>query len=301
MELLDHGVRKFPSAELLASSSGLHWRGVAAELRSHPAGDIPSFRPDQIEVTIAVTGNRQAVVSRKGGGVRQDTRVDQGAIWISPVGVCEDDIRITNRLPEILHVYLMPDLFEKLFSDSGGARLTAQSVRYLAGIRDELIGSMGLAFLSELKSPTLGGKLLAESLSLALTARLCQNYSESGGIQSATATDKQVLDDTRIRRVVDYMVAHLGDDISIDQLSSIASLSSFHFSRMFRRKTGVPPHRYLSSLRLDAAKRMLLQNHDSLSEIAGASGFSSQANFNRAFKQATGTTPKLFRSGSRSS
>lgn len=45
MELLTHGRQKFPRAALAASSAGLGWRGIAAELRAHPAGDLPPFRP----------------------------------------------------------------------------------------------------------------------------------------------------------------------------------------------------------------------------------------------------------------
>jgi AraC family transcriptional regulator len=64
---------------------------------------------------------------------------------------------------------------------------------------------------------------------------------------------------------------------------------------MFRAKTGVPPHRFLSSLRLEKAKAALARGGASISEIAAAACFSTQANFTRAFKLATGVTPREFR------
>ncbi len=176
MDLLNHGRRKFPQAELLASSRALGWQGIAAELRSHPAGDLPAFQSDQIEITIAVAGVRDAVVSRKGAGLRQDTPVDPGTIWISPVNVCEDDIRITRPLSQILHLYLPSDPFDQLSRVSGGAEVPGRAVRYLAGVRDELVRHIGLSLLAELRSQTAGGRLLAESLALSLTARLAQTY-----------------------------------------------------------------------------------------------------------------------------
>ncbi|WP_074121802.1 helix-turn-helix domain-containing protein [Bradyrhizobium sp. AS23.2] len=59
-----------------------------------------------------------------------------------------------------------------------------------------------------------------------------------------------------------------------------------------------PPHRYVSGKRLARAKVLLIQDDRSLVEIALALGFSSQANFTRAFKLATGLAPGQFRNGS---
>ncbi len=93
------------------------------------------------------------------------------------------------------------------------------------------------------------------------------------------------------------MHEHLEDDIGLEDLASVACLSVFHFSRMFGNRMGMPPHRYLSRLRLEAAKAMLLRGGQSLGEIACACRFSSQANFTRAFRNFTGMTPGEFRGG----
>ena len=295
MELLDHGERKFPNAALQRCSAGLGWRGIAAELRSHPAGDLAPFQPDQLEITIAIRGDRTAVVNRKGDGVRQATRVEPGAIWISPAGVCEDDIRITRPLADILHLYLPCDPYGSLAAFTGGSALSAGSIRYLAGIRDPLIRQIGLSLLGEMQSPTPAGRVLAESLALALAARLAQSYSHENAPASRFAAERHAIDDTRLRRVLDHMVSHLHDDIGLEDLAGVACLSPFHFSRMFHRKVGMPPHRYLAKLRLEAARDMLLHGDRSLSEIAFACRFSSQSNFTRAFRAFAGATPGEFR------
>lgn len=292
MDLHDHGRQKFPRAALLASSRALDWRGIAAELRAHPAGDLPPFQPDQLEITIALAGERGAVVDRKGAGLRQQTRVDPGAIWISPVGVGEDDIRITRPLSRILPLYLPAASFQALSEQGGGSRFGAGSVRYLAGVQDELIRQMGQALLAEMDAPTAGGRLLAESLGAALTARLVQSYSTRA---PATAAPRHALDEARTQRVIGFMRAHLEADIGLDDLAAVACLSPFHFSRMFRLRVGMPPHRYLAQLRMEAARRMLLRGERSLADIAEACRFASQSNFTRAFRQATGMTPGAFR------
>lgn len=294
MDLLTHGRQKFPRAALTASSAGLGWRGIAAELRTHPAGDLPPFQSDQLEITLALAGERDAFVSRKGAGLRQQTRVDAGTIWISPVGVGEDDIRITRPLTRILHLYLPAQRFEALSDTLGGSRFGAQSIRYLAGVQDGLIRQVGQTLLDEMAAPTGGGRLLAESLGAALTARLVQAYSDRGPVAPAP---RQALDARRTERVLAYMQAHLAEDIGLQDLAAVACLSPFHFARMFRQRLGVPPHRHLAQLRMEAARRLLRMDQRSLAGIAAACGFSSPSAFARAFRQATGVTPGAFRRG----
>jgi len=246
MDLLDHGRQKFPSAELKASSDGLAWRGIAAELRAHPAGDLPAFQPEQLEITIALAGERGAIVSRKGAGQRQQTRVDPGTIWISPVGVSEDDIRITRPLSRILHLYLPAQPFDALSDTCAGSVFGADAVRYLAWVQDDLVRQIGLSLLAEMTAPTAGGRLLAESLGAALAARLVQAYS-SHSPAAVAAAPRHALDAARTQRVIDFMRAHLEHDIGLDDLAAVACLSPFHFSRVFRERVGLPPHRYLRS------------------------------------------------------
>lgn len=295
MDLLHHGRHKFPKAQLIASSADLGWTGIAAELRSHPAGEIAAIQPDQVEVTLALAGEPDAVVSRKGAGLRQDTPVLPGQIWISPVGVVEDDIRITRPLSRILHLYLPTRPPEHLVEVLGPRCFGGDSLRYLAGVQDALIRQIGVSLLTEISQPTMGGRLLAESLSHALTVRLLQAYASGAPARPAALSPRWRLDDLRMRRVVDFMRAHLDRNLGLDEIAAVAHLSPFHFARMFKQTTGVPPHRFLSQLRLDTARQLLAQGRLPLAEVALVCGFASQASFSRAFKQATHLTPGEYR------
>lgn len=294
MDLLQHGAHKFPRARLLASSGSLGWAGVAAELRSHPSGDIESIRPTQVEVTLAVAGDRDAVVSRKGAGVRQQTPVFAGQIWITPVGLVEDDIRITRPLSRILHIYLPTEPCPELSEAFGGRTFGGESLRYLAGIRDDLIEQIGLTLLAEMTNESAGGRLLAESLAHSLTVRLLQAYT-GGNPAPPQARTRWRPDDTRVRRAVEYMREHQEEDIGLADIAAAVHLSTFHFARMFKSAMGVPPHRYLGQLRLEAARGMLAAGELPLAEIAAACCFSTQANFTRAFRQFSGMTPGQYR------
>lgn len=293
MSLLDHGERKFPNAGLLASSRSRGWRGVAAELRSHPAGSLPAITPTQIEITLAMRRCPGAYVNRAGGGARQRTFVDAGTIWLCPAGLGEDDIHISAPLRDILHIYLPADRFGELSDTCGGGSFQAENLRYLADIHDPLIRAVGLSVHSELTCESSTGRMMIEAAALALTARLAHAYSHS---QPARPSLPAVADcPERIRRVMDFVRDNIEQDLSLGELAQVACLSPFHFARMFKRVTGQTPHGFVSSERLKQARTLLAASELPLVEVALRSGFSTQAAFGEAFKRAVGCSPGAYR------
>jgi AraC family transcriptional regulator len=103
------------------------------------------------------------------------------------------------------------------------------------------------------------------------------------------------LPSARLRRVEEFLMAHLADDIGLDDVAAVAGLSAKHFARAFRQSTGMPPHRWLIQRRIDRAKAMLLKGDLTLAEIALACGFADQSHFTSAFRKSLGTTPAIFR------
>ena len=98
-----------------------------------------------------------------------------------------------------------------------------------------------------------------------------------------------------MRRVDEYMEAHLTENIELSMLAAIVNLSVFHFAREFKRSTGLSPHNYLVRKRVERAKNMLARTNCSLSEIALTVGFSDQSHLARHFRKIVGSTPKQFR------
>ncbi len=95
-----------------------------------------------------------------------------------------------------------------------------------------------------------------------------------------------------VRRHID---AHLGEDLDLATLAALSHTSPFHFSRLFRAVTGLPPHRYLRRARLERAEQLLTGGDATVTAISHQVGFSSVSHFIAAFTRHTGMTPGRYR------
>jgi AraC family transcriptional regulator len=211
----------------------------------------------------------------------------------------EDSIRITDEIPEMLHIYLPSTQFTVLSREDGYPDVRAEAVRYEAGFPDGLIIEIARIVLSELKDEISSGRMLVEAAGLTLAAQLVHRYSNLALPYAARSPSSHALDERRVRRVLEFVEANLETDISVEDLASVACLSQFHFSRAFRRATGKTPHRFVSARRLEKAKELLVKGEASLAEVALICNFSSQASFTRAFSRAVGLPPGEYRRRSR--
>jgi transcriptional regulator GlxA family with amidase domain len=98
-----------------------------------------------------------------------------------------------------------------------------------------------------------------------------------------------------LQRVRDHVETHLEDSISLQDLASIAGLSTSHFIRAFKQSAGMTPHRYLLYRRVRRALGLLAETTLALSDIAIASGFADQSHFCRQFRKLVGATPSRYR------
>lgn len=99
----------------------------------------------------------------------------------------------------------------------------------------------------------------------------------------------------RLRRVRDRIEASLEAPPSLDDLAKEAGLSPFHFTREFRRTTGLPPHRYVLRRQLDRATALLADRDMAVADVAAASGFAHASHLSRHLRRRTGLSPDAFR------
>lgn len=100
---------------------------------------------------------------------------------------------------------------------------------------------------------------------------------------------------TEIDEVIAYMHHHLHEPISLRQLARHISYSPYHFSRLFKKRTGLTPLYYVSSIRLQKAKNLLLESNHSIRDIGMEIGQQSLGTFTTRFTERVGVTPSQFR------
>jgi AraC family transcriptional regulator len=294
---LEYGVRKYGPQGLLASSTDLGWSGLSAALRAHGRGTISwDSAPPETEVCVAMCPST-SLVTKSSGDVVDRTIARRGTVWLCPQGLPAGRLDVSAPIPQILHMYLPAWHFSPESVGVDVDHAVPAALRYERSFDDPLVAEIAFAIVSEMRTQTAGGRLLAETLAASLAARLVHSHTSLAPTRDFVRFPNQGLDRRRLERVKEYIHAHLERDLTIAQLAKVASLSRFHFARAFKAAVGQSPHQYVSAHRLERAKELLIRGDRSLLDISIELNFSSQANFTRAFHKGTGMTPSQYRSG----
>jgi AraC-like DNA-binding protein len=99
-----------------------------------------------------------------------------------------------------------------------------------------------------------------------------------------------------VARVIDYIHANTGANISLVAMAQIAGVSPNHFVLLFTKVTGLTPHQYVLRARIDSAKLHLKDEALSIAEVSRLAGFRTQEHFTKVFRKIVGVTPREFRS-----
>ena len=138
----------------------------------------------------------------------------------------------------------------------------------------------------------LGGdvsKRYLESVCVVLLAEMLS------AMQLPCRNGRQTVEPAIIEKIVEYIGANIGEDLSLETLSDLAGSSPVQFSRAFKRTVGTSPRQYILQERLRAARELLQTTDHALSEIAFTAGFSSQSHMTTTFKRMLATTPGALR------
>ncbi|MBN8979003.1 MAG: helix-turn-helix domain-containing protein [Rhizobiales bacterium] len=296
VDIMLGGKYELGGSRLLASSVDRGWgSSVTAEVRRHEDLHCTAFVQQVNEVIVALSGS--AKIRRRADGAEQKFLSRPGSACICPRGVAVKYLHIHSGSLDMLHLYLPQNLFGNLECPDDSPH--GSGLMYTGGFFDPLVQYIGLAIAEELQSETPAGRIVLDSLALALSARMLQHYTRQDPKRlSGAYIDGKVagaLDHARLNRVLEFMYQNIGADIALDELAGVACLSVYHFVRAFKLATGSAPFRYFTDLRVSRAKALLTDPSITIEDVAFSTGFSSGANFARAFKKSVGVSPTQYR------
>lgn len=271
----------------ILSSKGTGWESIFFERYNLPEGEM--HRHTLLQHTISVPETAGTPVDVVVNGKFHHTRAEIGTVWFQPADTTMHMSR-RGRPSDIILIGLGSVFFENLARDLPH-RDTLELIP-ASGIADYQLYHIALALKSELMTGCLSGRMYEEALATAIAIHLIDHYATR---RVAFPQYSRGLSPYRLRRAIEYIEQHLDQDLSITDLACIVEISPYHFSRMFKQSTGVPPHRYLLLKRIERSKELLSNRDLPIVEVCQAVGFQNQSHFCAAFHKIVGVTPTGYR------
>lgn len=271
----------------LLSSEPFSWEGLTVERYIHPPRE-DHLPPLGEHIVTLYLGAPLHSVQWLEDEIHENQTV-RGDVMVKAAGRSHGWKR--DKPADVLNMRLDPGFLEKVAEENG---LDTDRVELLDdfGGSDPRVQHVGLALLAELEAGGSGGRVYGEALATALGAHLLRDYA---AFPQAVQDVGGGLPKRALRAATDLVNDELSGDLSLSQMAGVANLSSYHFSRLFKQSTGLPPHQYVISRRVERAKALLASGSLPVYDVARAVGFAHQQHLTRHFKRLVGITPGRFR------
>ena len=274
---------------LVSSSQSLGWSGVLVQQYQYQSSsnvcemEVPALSDHWLNLPL---GN-PAQLTQKRDDHLHESIVQKGHSIFVPAGQPSYWRGEASETDEtMLYIHLNPELVRQVAETSELAQIDLVNCFSKHDLR---LHQIAMLLLSELKSDGIMGQLYVESLTQVLIIHLLRHYSTS---TQNIAPKHRGLTTSQVRQAIDYVQAHLDQDLSLAEIAAAISISPTYFSRLFKRATGSSPHQYVIQQRVERAKVLLKTTDLAIANVALQVGFSSQSHLTQHFKRLTGVTPK---------
>ena len=272
----------------ILSSGPLGWNGLIAE-RFHHSPDEHHFPALPENTASLYLGQPVHSVRWSGDGIHEGP-TSEGDVTVKtsgqPAGWHFDrdvDLLVMRFAPAFLS-----DVAEENDLDADAVELRASFDR-----RDDAVKHIGLAMLAEMEAGGAGGRVYGDSLATALATHLLRNHGTSPS--QGVADHRGGLPMSTLRRVTDFVNDNLSEDLGLSEMAGVANLSQYHFSRQFKRSTGITPHQYVIQRRVKRARELLASTDLSVGDVASAVGFTHQSHLAHHVRRHFGVAPSSLR------
>lgn len=213
-----------------------------------------------------------------------------GTLCLMPRGVSTDwDVSGAMRM---MHLYIPKDTFDASVAETLDTDPARATMRDLTFFRDPYLENLLRTTLLPLDWAAPADRMLMSSATHLVATYLASRYTDKDVVDSPAPRGS--LRPATQRRLRDYVLANLGQAITLDDLAREAAMSPWHFARIFKQTTGETPHGYVLRLRIDHARRLIEAGGHGLADIALQCGFSGQSHFTSRFRLVMGVTPRKY-------
>ncbi|WP_290057554.1 helix-turn-helix domain-containing protein [Amycolatopsis solani] len=276
-----NGILALPWVRPERTSAGLGWdRVYVSKQRERPyRAEFGAARSHQL--ILHLDG---PVTVRRGVGTprEQSRRMPVGGLFLQP-SHAELSVELGGEL-DTVHVYVDDDAVQEA---AGGSVRLAEEL----GSSDPLLEQLVLSLDGVVRDWEPSARTYADQLGALVAAQLVRRH-RAGPVAAPVARG---LSDRQFARVRDLMTERLAEAVPLAELAALAGLSVSQFSRQFKARTGLPPHRFLLRLRVERAGLLLRTGDDPIADIAARCGFSHQEHLTRVLRAQLGTTPAALR------
>ena len=200
-------------------------------------------------------------------------------------------VRVRRRGPIDAVEFYLPRATLAGIAEDAHTRFDAFSFTPGVACADETIRCVGQALLPLFAEPERASRLFVDHIAMAAATHVLHAYTDLKPAQFARGG----LAPWQEKRAKEMLETSIAGDVPLAVLAAQCELSPGHFARAFRRTTGLSPHQWLLSRRIDLSKSLLRTSQLSLSEIALNCGFSDQSHFTKTFSGKVGTSPAVWR------
>lgn len=242
-----------------------------------PEGVFPS-PVDERHVLCLHLGDPVPVSYRWGSHERHGVRL-HGQFCVVPAGASTR--WILSRPAASLLLRLSPAMLRDA-AEALGMHARGDALAPAIHLRDAQVERIGWMMKAEARDGHPGGRLFADSLASALATRLLALESRR---PAPVAEPLNALPAWRLRQVLDYIEAHLDQDLTLAELAETAGFSVSHFKSLFKRTVGMPAHQFVLRRRVARAQAHLREGRMSRTQIALETGFAHPSHMVRCLRR----------------
>jgi AraC family transcriptional regulator len=272
-----------------ATSDNLGWAGLQV-VRYRDLATNEIHMPALSQHLLMLHTKPPAQVNFRYEGGTRDIPAPLGSITFIPVGSAVECR--WRGAKDAIHMYLDPKLISRIATTSFELDLSRTAIPPFDALSAPELRATMLAVDAELTASGAGGPLMIESLGNVLAVHLIRRIF---GLRRLTSRTHGALPRRKLATVIDYIMANLDGRPTLEQMAALVGIGPDHFLRQFKAATGLPPHQFVITRRVERAQQLLCgQRGVSLAEVAISAGFSDQSQFCFHFKRIVGVTPGQF-------